>query len=151
VKLPVVVLALAVSAAAQVAAPAPALPQYLTGTGYEYNRYSSPRSGALVSIGVEIKATKFYSWTTADSGIGGTAPATLRTGVAWIAAQSGRASLVLLGDTALTAVNFTLGAGVAFRVGKSDWYISPIVRAVTVDKAHAQIVPELMIWRGFKP
>ena len=74
------------------------LPTYIAGAGVEYNQYTSPAAGIPITAAVRVKKTNVYSWTTMDMPVApmsqtatavGPSPASIRTGIAYVAAHTG--------------------------------------------------------------
>jgi len=137
-----------------------ALPSYMVGTGVEWNRYAAYPFGNVTSLAVRLGTSNLYSWSTADTPITATTPpqaSALRTGAAYIAAQSptGSVFLVLLGQAGLattgntTAAAFSGGVAVAIRVKKTHWYLMPCFRATGTSTTSTQPVPEIQAWYSF--
>lgn len=138
------------------------LPTYLVGVGAEVNPY-----GVLTTLGVRIAKSNLYSWTTMDtpaqqlSTLGSPAPvqivASLRTGVAYVAAHSGACFLFFLGDAGFSSGvgSTTLGAysggGGVFCNSKAapKLYVGPVVRAVKLSSTTVQPIAELMVSWSF--
>jgi hypothetical protein len=141
-----------------------ALPSYMVGTGVSWNRYAAQPYSNVTSFAVRIGATNVYSWSTIDTPIAATPaggsplPSSVRTGAAYVAAQSssGRVFLVLLGDLGLTstpsaaAAGYSAGLAVAWRPVKA-WpvYVMPLYRLMGASNAGAYTVPEIQVWYSF--
>jgi hypothetical protein len=158
------------AAAACAQTPAPVgdfsrLPSYVVGAGGAYDRYASPAASVPITLSVRIGSTNLYSWTTMDTPIApvsstGPSPASLRTGIAYVAAGSGSCFLFLLGDagiatgsgtTALGAFSGGLGmyCDIGARFKTSKLYVGPVVRAIKVSSTAVQPVIEFMVSKGF--
>ena len=162
---------ISLSAAAQTPTlPAPVgdfskLPTYLVGLGGEYNRWASPAAGALITLAFRVGDTNIYSWSTIDTPIApisapsGPSPASVRTGMAYVLANSGSCFLFVLGDAGVAtgSGSTTLGAysgggGVFCNLrAKSGGklYLGPVIRAIKVSSSTVQPVAEFMVSWGF--
>lgn len=131
------------------------LPSYLVGIGGEMNP-----SGALLTFAIRVGQSPVYSWTTMDTPVqqpGGQVVASMRTGVAYVAAHSGHFFLFLLGDAGYSAGanGSTLGAysggtGVFWNPRRfPQLFIGPLVRAIKLSSSAVQPVPEFMLSWGF--
>ena len=141
-----------------------ALPNYMAGTGIGWNRYAAQPYSSLTSFAIRIGSSNVYSWSTIDTPIaatpaGGTPlPSSVRTGAAYVAAQSASGSvfLVLIGDLGLTATpsataaGYSAGLGVAWRP-KKTWpvYVMPLYRLIGASNAGVYTVPEVQVWYSF--
>lgn len=139
------------------------LPGYLIGTGAEWNRYSPQPYSVTTSLALRIGGSNVYSWSTlatpfARTPAGGTPiPSSMRTGAAYVFAQSAGGNVFLfgLGDVGLSATPtanlaaYSGGLGLAVRIRKSNFYLMPLYRAIGAAGTSVQAVPELMLWYSF--
>lgn len=113
--------ALALAAFAQTtppATPAPstaAFPQYVFGSGETFSPYSTAptllgKSSSIGTFGVRVGQSNVYSWTSMQLIPGVTSGAVVTTGAAYVAFQSGKFSLLAIGQAGLSVgQNVTLG------------------------------------------
>ncbi len=91
-------------------APAPAvtgLPQYVFGSGETFSPYSSAptllgKSSTIGTFGVRVGQSNVYSWTAMQLVPGVTSGAIVTTGAAYVAFQSGKFSLLAIGQAGLS-------------------------------------------------
>lgn len=133
------------------------LPDYLIGTGVAWNRGTAYPLSNVTTIGVRIGASNIFSWSTLDTPVaptptGAPVPSSVRTGAAFVAAQTatGSAFLFFLGDIGLSttpsasAAGYSAGAGVAIRIKRTHWYVMPLYRLVGTVGSATTAVPEVM-------
>jgi hypothetical protein len=90
--------------------PAPAvtgLPQYVFGSGETFSPYSSAptllgKSSTIGTFGVRVASSNVYSWTSMQLVPGVTSGAIVTTGAAYVAFQSGKFSLLAIGQAGLS-------------------------------------------------
>lgn len=138
------------------------LPTYLVGVGAEVNPY-----GVITTLGIRVAKTNFYSWTTLDTpaqqlpgAFSGSQPtqivASVRTGVAFVAAHSGACFLFFLGDAGgvlggtATLGAYSGGGGVFCNTHAApSLYFGPVVRAVKLSSSTVQPIAEFMVSWSF--
>lgn len=148
------------------------LPDVTVGLGVSWNRGSVYPLSADTNIAIHLGATsKWYSWTTVSTPIAtspqGTSPlpSSLRTGGAYVAAQSstGVVSLIMIvgGGFSATSNNLTPifdgNVGVPVRVKQSGFYVMPYIRATNASLGglngaaiSAMVQPGVMLLYGFR-
>ncbi len=136
-------LLLAMSASAQV--PTADLPAITVGAGPSWTRGSAYATSADIDVAFRLGSSNAYSWSTISTPVakvpaGASALAsTVTTGLAYIAARSagGGVSLVTIVQGGVNSVQpsgpvspaFTGSVGLAVRLGHSNLYLMPYVRA----------------------
>lgn len=153
-----ILIALVLASAGASAQQAP-LPSYAAGIGASWARGAQHPMNIDTTVGLQLGSTNWYSWTTISTPVartraGGTpAPATISTGGAFIGARSASGSVSLLltvqggfasGATA-TVPTFSGNMGVAFRLGKSNLYLIPYMKA----ESTTVIQPGFLLMYGF--
>ncbi len=122
-----------------------ALPQITVGAGPSWTRGSAYATSADIDVAFRLGSSNIYSWSTistpvAKVPVGSPALAsTITTGLAYVAARSasGGVSLVTIAQGGVNSVQpsgpvsaaFTGSVGLAVRLGKSNLYLMPYVRA----------------------
>lgn len=121
------------------------LPSMLFGGGTSWNRGNSYPYAANNHIAIRIGSSSWYSWTEVATPVATVAPgssplpSTLTTGGAWVAAQNSTGSVSLVNivqagfstvqATSTTAPAFTCSFGVAIRLGKTNIFAFPYIKA----------------------
>jgi hypothetical protein len=149
-------LSLALAAFGQIVPPAPAtpasLPPYVAAIGASDNRGAVPQYSVDVTVAVLIQKTNLFWWNHVSTPIGkasgGQALAsTIETGAAWVAAQSGRVSLVFILLSGLSIApapssgsnvspNVSASVGVSIRLSQ-HWAVMPYIKALATTAAQA--------------
>lgn len=131
------------TAAAQT--PDTTLPSLTVGIGPSWTRGDTYAASADVDLAIRLGNSSVYSWSTISTPVATVPaasrplPSTVTTGLAYVPARSpsGAVSLVTLAQTGFnqvppsgpTTVAFTGSLGVAFRLGKSNVYLMPYIKA----------------------
>ena len=166
------ILATALCLCAQTTAAPPAatiqnLPTTLVGLGGEWNRYAlgTARFDADVSAAFQIGKTNWYSYTTISTPLektpAGQSPSTssVRSGFFYVINCNSTASVCMIalgqaginvGSGTTATASITGGMGVPFRIGKSNIYITPLLRfEPPVSNSGVDVVPEIWVSYGF--